>query len=673
MQNSSPHKPIGSISLAPAGLAFALAILLLGATAPRLAAQSDNFNDGNDTGWTHYSITGFYNPAFPGGYCPYGGTTYTFPNDGSGGYAYHLDAAPTIYPPTGTDAFGVKNARGGSYLATPAYTNRFKIGTDLLAWSTTGRPTVGFLWYMHSIYLGSTEGYAGTFSPNAGNIYLSKLTGEAQEYYFGALKDGDITLNSTDRIRMEVSSHDGQTFVMTAYNQLEPNTPWCSAIGQDSAYYGVGGSSGFLLFNEDYPATYGASATFDNYSASEPAANAMPAMVTDVYPPPGGKCNTIYATNTVMILNRDTLVTGVPTDIALCLDGIWLSQDSLNIDWSIDWQVYKSGNRSYPSTFGGATVTYPITNLLAWGNKHTNIFAFKDSAATWRTNTWTWTAAYHYLFASNSLPLGSLSVRGFDTRMVQSYNGGTNLDNSLARALQQLAIPPQIPIDQKATSIVQVLDWNKVSDPPNNVPGLCAGNSNNIAVQSLAYLELTAGLHRFHINSDDRAGLYSGVNLADTNALALWENPGSTANTTFDFFVEANGLYPVRCIWEETGGGAALHLYSVDLNDSTEVLINDPSDPAGVVKAWYPIACKSSSSATGPYTLAATAVNTVNTADIVGSGCGPTVVGSMVTGGTFTVPISGAERFYYLDGPRKTKITNISKGTSNVVITYQVQ
>ncbi len=46
----------------------------------------------------------------------------------------------------------------------------------------------------------------------------------------------------------------------------------------------------------------------------------------------------------------------------------------------------------------------------------------------------------------------------------------------------------------------------------------------------------------------------------------------------------------------------------------------------------------------------------------------------MVTGGTFTVPVvSGAARFYRLDAPRPTRITNISKGASEVVITYQVQ
>ena len=248
------------------------------------------------------------------------------------------------------------------------------------------------------------------------------------------------------------------------------------------------------------------------------------------------------------------------------------------------------------------------------------------------------------------------------------------LDNSLARALQQLAIPPQIPISQTTTSIVQLLNWSEASEPPDNVPGLCAGNYINIAVESLAYLQLTAGVHRFHIRSDDRTGLYSGVNLADPNAQALWENPDNTANTTFDFAVEADGLYPIRCIWEETGGGALLNLYSTNfVTGDPEVLINDSSDPAGVVKAWYPIVCKSSSSATGPYSVAATATNSVASVDIVGSDCGPTVVGQMVTGGTFTVPISGTARFYCLDGPRTTKITNISKGVSNVVITYQVR
>ena len=654
----SASKLLSSLTLARAGLAPAMIIIVLGATAPWLAAQSDDFNSAPPLNayWQMYAL-----PA-------YGTPTYSYPADDTGGKAFRIFA-----PPTGTDAYGMGNARAGAFRGDVQYTGRFSMGADLLAWNAAWKQEAGFLFYLHNPGPGTSDGYTATYSSGYRQLYISSVAGEVSTIV-AELGVGAITLDPTHRYRLVVSSHNGYYFVFQLFDKAEPNNPWASAIGEDYTYNGIAGYSSLFTFEQTYPSTTeGADATFDNYVAAVPAANAMPLTVTDLFPPPAGKATVFYPTVTVGIMNRDTSVTYDSTSIALCMDGVWLPQDSLGTDWQIDWSGVHKPQNAGTKDFNGATITYPITNLLAWGSKHTNIIAFKDDANTWRTNTWTWTTAYPHLFASNSLPIGSLSVRGFDTRMVQSYNGGTNLANSLARALQQLAIPPQISIDQKATSIVQVLDWNKVSDPPNNVAGLCAGNSNNIAVQSLAYLELTAGLHRFHINSDDRAGLYSGANLADTNALVLWENPGDTANTTFDFVVEADGLYPVRCIWEETAGGAVLHLYSVDLNDLSEVLINDPSDPAGVVKAWYPIACKSSSSVTGPYTLAATAVNTVNTADIVGSGCGPTVVGSMVTGGTFTVPISGTARFYYLDGPRKTKITKISKGASDVVITYQVQ
>ena len=53
--------------------------------------------------------------------------------------------------------------------------------------------------------------------------------------------------------------------------------------------------------------------------------------------------------------------------------------------------------------------------------------------------------------------------------------------------------------------------------------------------------------------------------------------------------------------------------------------------------------------------------------------CSPNVVGQKVTGGTLTIPVSGTTQFYRLDTPRNTKITNITKPGSDVVITYQFQ
>ena len=120
----SASKILYSLSLARAGLAPALVFILLGATAPWLAAQSDNFNTGDDIGWTRRGLAN-YPP------------TYSFPPDGSGGYAYRI-----YTPPTGDTNYP---ALGGSYRADVTYTNRFLAGVDLLAWNTTWNPYAGLL------------------------------------------------------------------------------------------------------------------------------------------------------------------------------------------------------------------------------------------------------------------------------------------------------------------------------------------------------------------------------------------------------------------------------------------------------------------------------------------------------------------------------------------------
>ena len=634
-----------------AGLAGALILALTSAHSPRLAAQSLDFNAGNDTGWTRYAL-----PNLPGFN---GAATFSFPADDAGGKAYKIAAPPTL-----DDPYGVKNARAGGYRAEVSYTGRFSAGVDLLAWNATWRQEAGLLYYFQDAGLGTSDGYSATYSSVYHTLYLSQINDEV-ETTVGKLEDGSVVLDPTHRYRLVVSSHDGGTFLFQLFDKSQPGSPWTSTIGQDSAYRA--GLCGLFVFEHDYPsATQGAEATFDNYVAAVPAPNSLPATVTDLSPQPAGKSTAVYPTVTVGILDRDTSVN--PASIVLCLDGVWIPNASL----TIDPQVHRPSNpSSFPRDFSGATATYALTTLLPWGSTHTNIVAFADSAGAWQTNTWTWTSAYPCLFASNSLPMGSLSVRGFDTRMAQSDNDGVTLANSLDRARQQLAIPPQIPVDRTATSIVQVLSWDKTGTPT-NVPGLCGGTYINIAVESRAYLELAAGLHRFRIDTDDRAGVYSDFPGAGAGATILWENSGDTANSTFDFMVEAAGLYPIRCLWEETGGSSHLYLRSVDLNDLSETLISETGDPVGVVKAWYPMVCLSSSSVTGPYTVAAAAVNALNTLDLVGGDCGPAVVGQMVTGGTFTVPISASARFYCLDGPRKTKITNFSKGAASVVITYQV-
>lgn len=79
-------------------------------------------------------------------------------------------------------------------------------------------------------------------------------------------------------------------------------------------------------------------------------------------------------------------------------------------------------------------------------------------------------------------------------------------------------------------------------------------------------------------------------------------------------------------------------------------------------------------SAAGPYTVdaAANAGNVLTTAGVDCDGLPTSAAYNLkVTGGTLTVPISGPARFYRLDGPRATRITDITKSGSSVVITYE--
>jgi hypothetical protein len=256
-----------------------------------------------------------------------------------------------------------------------------------------------------------------------------------------------------------------------------------------------------------------------------------------------------------------------------------------------------------------------------------------------------------------------------------TLNGGVDLDNSLSRALAQLAIPPQIPVDLVATSIVSELNWN-LDGSPTNVPGLCGGTQINIAVEALAYLHLTAGAHRFYISTDDQTGLYSGTTPWDSGGTVLFVPPGDTAYQTFDFVVEADGLYPLRCIWEQTGGGAILQLAAVDPNGvNPNALIGDPSEPAGAVDVYYPIVCVSSPSLGQPFAVdpTATAGPTALTTSPVTGDCG-SVVNDMVSGGngTFTIPVSGAARYFRISAPGPTTITSIKRVGSNVVLTYKL-
>jgi hypothetical protein len=714
MHKSSSH-PRRSLSLARAVLAPALAILLLGLAAPQLPAQtvSDNFNGMAGTpagtnvpsGWVSYLLPNSYYDSnqgqnvldFGGLQFQLGTDTYygqgtfyypTNPFGGAGNYAFRMTT-----PAITNDPVPLLFSRTGAFQTTANYTGRFMMGVDLInfnpAWD---EEALGLAFYanLDNPFVPSTYVVAWGPGLNQFGLAMLKVTGTYPDLVpsYGIIAEGTpnaTALSPNHSYRMVASSHDGTTFLVTLYDNAQPNNPWQSAITVDTNL--VGGYCGMMVVDvedtRDGQATQGSDATWDNFYATAPAPSALPVTVTDLTPQPAGKA--ISRLVEVGIFNRDTSVnTGT---IGLYLDGVRLTSGV-----TISNAVYKPYNdglfgpngETYPTSFPGATVGYLITDNFAFGSRHTNTVVFQDSANTWFTNSWPWTVSWPVPYA----PSGSLTLRGFDARLVQSYSatdpGYANmsfdggLNNSIASA--QAVLNNQYTVNFSSTNIVQLVNFDITGpgndayngNPVTNWPGLClsAGGAfvNSFAVEVMAYVQLSAGTNTFFVDSDDAAGVYSGNSLTDTS-VPLLANDGSVRES-FDWIVVTPGLYPLHILYQQGGGGANLGLCTVNRTANTTNLVNSASS----VQAFYPLVCQSSTSIKGPFTPDA-AANASNSMTISGSLCesgvGP-ISNQTVTGGTITVPIPTAPKYYRLDGPRKTRITSFTKSGTNMIINYQV-
>jgi len=658
--NSNLHRPTAETTFRNLMLWLAAAGSLgLGAG---VRAQSDDFNSGAlSSNWASYDV-GTIGSAVG---VPGLGGTYTFPSDGAGGRAFRAQLPPDA--PYDTQ-YGFGPSRSLVFRTDVAYARRFSVAIDIISWNNGIDQAFGPVWFIQSPGPGTTSGYVATFEPVGGNeIRISRTDGEVPT---PVALTGTVVLDPTQRYRFLATSHDGSNFLAQVFNTTDLNNPVAGAIAFDVTY--SGGPMGLLAYDAASPSVNGADVTYDNFNASAPVAGALGATVAHLTPAPGEKVTAVYPTVSAAILNRDTTVN--TNSILLWMDGAQVSASALSIVGSI---TEAKNPTAVVNLFAGATVSYTIPNLLAWNSMHTNTLVFTDNLGARTTNTWAWVANYAHMAASNSLPLGSLTLPGFDTRTVQSaaanLGGSGGLNNSVASAQALLADPPKYKVDLAATNIVQWVAWDLNANAygaVTNFPGLCLppANVSSFATETFAYLQLTAGLHRFYVDSDDAVGIYSGANLTDTS-MVLTAKDG-VLHTAFDFVVEADGLYPLHIIYEQGGGAASLVLHSVNLSDNSQTLVN----AAGGVSAFYPLACMSSTSVAGPFTIdpAANAGNVLTLADVRCDGS-PTgaALNQKVTGGTLTVPIAGPARFYRLEGPRATQITSVTKSGSSMVITYQ--
>jgi len=148
--------------------AFVFALTTLFILAPAaVRAQSDDFNDGNDAGWTRQDLRLAGTPS-----------TYTFPSDGSGGSAYRF-----FSPAPAVSTFGP--ARTLSYRPDGAHTN-FKVAVDLLRWDNNLDQGFGTFARAGNIGLGSSVGYFFNYNPHqfpnlpgtAGELQINRVTRE---------------------------------------------------------------------------------------------------------------------------------------------------------------------------------------------------------------------------------------------------------------------------------------------------------------------------------------------------------------------------------------------------------------------------------------------------------------------------------------------------------------
>ncbi len=370
--------------------------------------------------------------------------------------------------------------------------------------------------------------------------------------------------------------------------------------------------------------------------------------VVALSPADGTTVNTVTPAISVTIQNFDTSV--VVDSIVLKLNG-----DTVMATTAL--------------TASGATVTYDISPLSAPGALNTAQIIFTDDFEVSQTNTWTFTVVYEALDPANRVQ-GVAGARGFHLRMVQAP-AGTALDNSLARAEAQLAVPSPYPAFMDTNTTVQIINQNKLlvgSDGSFGndyvVPGLydeastSFGNGDNdFTVEMVAYLELSAGIHTFGAITDDGYKASSGSQLHDSSSEAVIAfHNGGPANETFDFVVTVPGLYPFRFMWYERGGSAHAELFSVDRASGERTLINDPGNGLieGWIKAYLDVArveLQTAPELAGPYTEDPNAILDASQ-------------------NTFSTPAAGNRRFYRLFSTAAYRITSIKLVGGNVEIQY---
>jgi hypothetical protein len=121
------------------------------------------------------------------------------------------------------------------------------------------------------------------------------------------------------------------------------------------------------------------------------------------------------------------------------------------------------------------------------------------------------------------------------------------------------------------------------------LPGTVGNGTDSSSLETLCYLSFAApGLYEMGVNSDDGFAVTTGPNPQDRFApvLGTFDGGRGSSDTRFSMVITNAGIYPIRLLWYNGGGGANLEWFLVD--NGHRVLINDPSPTNTTgVEAFY--------------------------------------------------------------------------------------
>lgn len=226
-----------------------LAFLLLAALPGIALAQTDDFDDGDDQGWTQYDPIGSH-PQLPNI------ATFSFPNGG-----YRIQTSPSPAPGS------VGPGRAGSLRMEVTYTD-FYITVDIVNFDPDADQAFGILARCTEIGLGTTDGYAMTWDKAGGDLDITAFLNEDPN----APNGHAVTVSGNDRAPLVpgrsyrmVFSGKGTQLTAEVYDLPNLDTPLASITGTDATY--ASGVAGLITFDNSSAETGITDVTFDNYFA----------------------------------------------------------------------------------------------------------------------------------------------------------------------------------------------------------------------------------------------------------------------------------------------------------------------------------------------------------------------------------------------------------------------